>query len=247
MNKHLEPWILQVATRSVLDSWQAAALVMRDILNAISDAVAPVYGGQLRWSSEDTTYEDWESIDTITEHLIALRSLNDHGQPIEEIGATGGIGGHLLDATGECDRLVSCVWSARTNHRYGFGGPFEFKPSRGVAKPLNEHAPEWLADLVCRTGHHGHAQEVAVHNQGLGDAFWETPIKVIPAGCGVATYVPLGVTVPTDLPPSFTVYPRELGTAIIADLDQALTAPETLVDDLITLSRQLTHLHDQPA
>jgi hypothetical protein len=229
-------WTLNVVSSAPLDSWTAAATRLRDVLDAISRQVAATYGRPVTWLDPDLDAAGWADVDRIAAEMERQINTDETGRVWHELGADGPVAGYL-----DGRRLISTQWSAR-HHETPMQCIVEFvTPTHdGVARPLAEHDPIWLADLLLDTAAAMvRASEGHISTTAFGRARRARKIR---AGytVGAVTYAPARVD-PNALPDTLRIARQtEVGTAIaVKDVQRFASDPASLLDDLLALEQQI--------
>ncbi|GAB4001632.1 hypothetical protein GCM10029992_37680 [Glycomyces albus] len=207
---------------------------LRSQLDAISERIEAEYGAPLTWRSEDMSAEQWRDLDAIGTEIEANRLRDDDGNLMPGGSAGGSVQGYL---DGYPDFMASGGWSVGGDEA-AFDHVLEFRaadPTRGDARPLNEHDPDFLVALLCAAAAAVDADEATIRYGKLEDtladareeASWYT---------GALTLFSTGIR-DAELPDSITAYPCPVGypdgTVLVADLDRVISDYETLVPDLL--------------
>jgi hypothetical protein len=229
-------WKLNVVSAEPLSSWAAAAQRLRDVLRALSHQVSAAYGAPVTWLSQGLDAAGWADVDRIAAEMERLITTTEQGTPWPELGARGVVSGYLDGRT-----LIILNWHARHSEKpTQCIADFRTAAHDGVAKPLAEHDPEWLADLLLDTAN----AMVRISEGYISTRAWSRAhsARQVNAGytVGAVTYAP-GPVDADALPASLRVARQtEAGTAIVVkDLQRFASDPASLLDDLLALEEQI--------
>lgn len=229
-------WQAQFLFQKPLSSPEHVAQQFRDLMDQLSEWATAVYGGGLRWKEYGS--DDWTRYDTvadIVQRIAEDRIRDDAGRTWNDLFAGGIFQGHLPDSSS----LLSLRWSTDDDNDPLFQVKLEFRPLRkdSPAKSLQEHTPDELADLLHRGVKAIDADQARIFARPLTKALRTATGKTF-FTLGEGSFIRDGVKLP-DIPPSFQVFPGEAGTVLIADLERAINAPESLVPEILAIAEAL--------
>ncbi|MCH7229986.1 hypothetical protein L0U85_03800 [Glycomyces sp. L485] len=228
-------WALVTSSdKHAQDGWRGEARRLRSQLDAIADRIGAEYETPLTWRSENMSAAQWSDLDAVTAVIEANRLRDDDGNLMPGGSAGGGIQGYLDDYP---EFMVSGGWSVGGDET-GFNHVLEFhasNPARGEARPLNEHSPEFLVELLCAAAAAVDADEATIRygrlEDELADAREEAAWYI-----GALTLFPNGIG-EAELPGSIWTYPCPAGypdgVVLVADLERVVSDYEALVPDLL--------------
>lgn len=245
-----EDWTLQVLSHEPMNGWARSAEQLKAFLDALSEAIAAgPYGVPVVWKSyQEMDVDRWRDVGAIEHHLLTRRDSNDDGT-LTGVPQSSTVVQAYLDHGADTDfsdgaDLLNL--RAALGHEPRFGSiscqaEFFARKPEPPAKPLHDHDPRWLADLLGTTAASVNADDARIYTIGVDDALAER-VDLPPLGLGILSLAPYGIDL-DPLPASLTAYPCPTGypdgQVIVADLDRAATDPEPLVDDLLILNEAL--------
>ncbi len=229
-------WTLDVVAAQELHSWAAAARRLRGVLAAISQSIAAAYGRPVTWISGGLDAAGWTDVERIAEDMERQINRDESSRVWHELGAAGAASGYL-----DGRDLTIVAWTAR-HERVPMQCIADFwTPNHdGVAKPLAEHDPDWLADLVLDTAlAMGGAKHAHIATGAWTRGLIRRGIRERDT-VGAVTYAP-GPVDPNALPDTLHIARQtEAGTAIVVkDLQRFASDPAWLLDDLLALEQQI--------
>jgi hypothetical protein len=229
----VENWLMTIWSDDRTDLWHGEARRLRATLNAISACVRAHYGEPLTWRSETLDADGWRDIDQLAAHLDSHQLRDDAGKIMKGGGANGTVQGYLGNRP-----------QNMTNMQYGAGSgdatPFHCtvhfyaRESERGARPINEHPPAWLAQLLAETAQAtgDNISLARIHTNRLSRLLRRArPLATV----GALTLAPAAIDT-TALPASIAVYPCPNlpdRVVLVASLNEVTTDPESVVADLI--------------